>query len=289
MGAHAQAGGPTATTKSAQNLPQAGGNKMIFERHSDLNIHYILRGTEDAPVVVFVNALGTDLGLWGAIHQLLPETTRTLRYDQRGQGLSTCPPPPYSMGALVKDLEALLDHLEIRNAVLVGTSLGGMVAQGLAVKRLDQVRAMVLSGTATKLATPPIWDARIDRIRSVGLDTYIEEMMPRLLARKFRDTREAAVINDLLTRRDAEGYIGACHAISGTDFYATTASLTLPTLVMAGSEDGETPPDLVREMSDLIKGAHFELLRGTGHFPMIEQPQTFAKHLSAFLSSIGHI
>ena len=75
----------------------------------------------------------------------MPEGLRIIRYDMRGHGRSAVPAPPYSMGALVRDTEALLDHLGVRDSVFVGLSIGGMVAQGLAVKRLDLVRGLVLA------------------------------------------------------------------------------------------------------------------------------------------------
>ena len=83
--------------------------------------------------------------------------------------------------------------------------------------------------------------------------------------------------------------IGCASAISGTDFFTPTSGLTLPTLVVAGSEDGATPPDLVRETADLIKGSRFELMRRVGHLPMVENPEGFADLLSIFLQDIGHV
>ena len=111
----------------------------------DVQLHYRTDGPADGPPVVFANSLATDLRLWDPLLPLLPAGLRIIRYDKRGHGLSSLPRPPYSMGALVKDAERLLDHLQVRNAVMVGLSIGGMIAQGLAVKRLDMVRALVLS------------------------------------------------------------------------------------------------------------------------------------------------
>ena len=93
----------------------------------------------------------------------------------------------------------------------------------------------------------------------------------------------------MLTRQPAEGYMGCSAAIAGTDFYTTTASLALPTLAIAGSEDGSTPPDLVRETADLIKGSRFELIRGAGHLPCVEKPAEYAEFLTGFLKEIGHV
>ena len=92
---------------------------------------------------------------------------------------------------------------------------------------------------------------------------------------------------DRLLAQNPEGWIGCASAVAGTDFYTTTATLTLPTLALAGSEDGSTPADLVRETATLIRGSRFELIRGAGHLPPVDRPEPWASAVSAFLHSIG--
>ncbi len=251
-------------------------------------IHYREDGDPNGAPVVFANSLGTDLRIWDPIVPLLPPGLRIIRYDMRGHGLSSCPAPPYSMGALVTDAERLLDHLNIRDCLFVGLSIGGMVAQGLAVKRLDQVRAMVLSNTAAKIGTPTLWTDRIEAVRQGGIAALSDAILERWFSRAFRATPELALWRHMLERQPAPGYIGCCAAISGTDFYTPTSGLTLPTLAIAGSEDGSTPPDLVRETALLIKGAQFELIRGTGHIPCVEKPRDYAALLTRFMTAIAH-
>ncbi len=254
-----------------------------------VDLNYRTDGDPNGAPVVFANSLGTDLRLWDKVIPLLPTGLRMIRYDKRGHGLSSCPKAPYSMGALVSDLEGLLDHLEVRDAVIVGCSIGGMIAQGIAVKRLDQIRAMVLTNTAAKIGTEAIWADRIAAVEQDGVEALADATMERWFSDRFRATPELIAWRNMLTRTPADGYAGCSAAISGTDFYTTTASLTLPTLAIAGSEDGSTPPDLVRETAALVKGSRFELIRGAGHLPMVEKPQEFANHLSGFLRDIGHI
>ncbi len=255
----------------------------------DIALNYRIDGPEDGPTVVFANSLGTDYRLWDKLLPLLPQNLRFIRYDKRGHGLSECPNPPYTMGALVSDLEKLLDFLNVRDAVLVGCSIGGLIAQGIAVKRLDQIRAIVLSNTGAKIGTVEMWDDRIAAVAKGGIEALAEPTMERWFSKDFRATPELTAWRAMLTRTPAEGYMGCSSAISGTDFYTTTASLSLPTLGIAGSEDGSTPPDLVRETVDLVKGSRFELIRGAGHLPMVENPERYAEVLTAFLSDIGHI
>ena len=254
----------------------------------DVQIHYREDGDPSGAPVVFANSLGTDLRLWDDVVPLLPPGLRLIRYDKRGHGLSACPPAPYSMGALVTDAERLLDHLGVRDCVFVGLSIGGMIAQGLAVKRLDLVRGMVISNTAAKIGTQAMWDDRIAAIRAGGIEALADAVMERWFSKAFRATAELTAWRNMLIRQPAEGYMGCAAAISGTDFYTTTATLTLPTLAIAGTEDGSTPPDLVRETAELIRGARFHLIRGAGHLPCVEKPAEYAETLTAFLKEIGH-
>ena len=92
----------------------------------------------------------------------------------------------------------------------------------------------------------------------------------------------------MLIRQPVAGYAGCSAAIAGTDFYTPTSGLRLPVLGIAGSDDGSTPPDLVRETVDLVPGSRFELMRGVGHLPCVEDPQTYARILSDFIKETGH-
>ncbi len=261
---------------------------MPLAELGDVRLNYLDQGNPAGAPVVFLNATGCDLSLWDAVVARLSPDLRLIRFDMRGHGRTSCPPAPYTMGALIRDAEALLDHLCVRDCVLVGLSIGGMVAQGLAVKRLDMVRAVVLSNTAAKLATPAIWADRIAMVRDKGTGAIVDDTMAAWFPDRFRKTAAYPAWRDMFLRQPDQAILGFMAAISGTDFYTTTASLTLPTLVIAGGRDGVTPPDLVRELAGLIKGAKFHLIRGGGHVPCIDQPDDYAATLNSFLKEIGH-
>ncbi len=252
----------------------------------DLRLNAVIDGPEAAPPLVLIHALGTDLTIWDPVLARLPPL-RLLRYDLRGHGRSDAPPAPYAMGALIRDAERLMDQFALKDAVVAGLSIGGLVAQGLAVKRLDLVRALVLSNTAARIGTPAIWDGRIAAVRDGGMAAVIEGVLDRWFGRK--DAAHAAVWRARLLAQNPEGWMGCAGAIAGTDFYQTTATLTLPTLVIAGDRDGSTPPDLVRETADLIRGSRFHLIRGAGHLPPVDAPEAFAAALTDFLRRIGHV
>ena len=255
----------------------------------DVKLHYREDGDPDGAPVVFANSLGTDFRLWDPILPHLPKGLRIIRYDKRGHGLSDCPKPPYSMGKLVHDVERLLDMLEVRDCVFVGLSIGGLIAQGLAAKRLDLMRAMVVSNTGAKIGTRDIWNSRINAVREGGMEAVADATMERWFSKDFQKTPELHLWRNMLTRTPIDGFTGCSEAIAGTDFITPTSGLRLPTLGIAGSEDGGTPPDLVRETTNLVPGSKFHLIRRAGHLPCVEKPEEYASVLTDFLKSVGHV
>lgn len=255
----------------------------------DIRLNAQLEGPAGSPVLVFAHALGTDRTIWDGVVSLLQGRFRILSYDHRGHGRSDTTPPPYTMGGLIRDLERLMDHYSLKEAVVIGVSLGGLVAQGLAVERLDLVRGLVMSNTAARIGTPELWRQRSEEVRANGLDAYADGAMQRILGPAFRSNPVEPYLRGLLTRTDPDGWIGCAAAIAGCDFYTTTASLRLPTLAIAGANDGTTPPDLVRETAELVPGHRFALMRGAGHLPMVEKPVEYAALLQTFLHDIGHM
>jgi len=255
----------------------------------DVTLHFREDGEPDGAPVVFANSLGTNLHMWDGILPHLPAGLRIIRYDKRGHGQSSVPPAPYTMGALVRDIEALLDHLEVRDAVFVGLSVGGLIGQGLAVKRLDQVRALVLSNTAAKIGTKKMWQDRIKAVREGGIEAVADPVMERWFSRDFLASGRVPAWREMLVSQPQEGYVGCCAAISGTDFFTPISGLRLSLMGIAGSEDGATPPDLVRETVELVPGSKFHLMRRAGHLPCVEQPEEYAGLLAGFLRDVGHV
>jgi 3-oxoadipate enol-lactonase len=162
-----------------------------------------------------------------------------------------------------------------------------MVAQGLAVKRLDQIRALVLSNTATKRGTKDTWARLITQIEAQGIAPYLAQDFAKSFSPAFRKTPAAALWQNRHSAQNTQAILGCAAAIGGTDFYTTSASLRLATLVIASANDAITPADMAQELAGLIPGAAFHLIPKSGHFPMIEQPAAFAATLTGFLTAIG--
>ncbi len=258
---------------------------MPFERVNGIVLHYEVRGAAEGPVLVFANSLGTDFRIWNGVAQNLAKDFRLVFYDKRGHGLSEATPQPYSLKDHVDDLAALLDLLKISSAVIVGLSVGGMIAQGLAALRPDLVRALVLCDTAHKIGTAESWNARIDAVNKAGIGSIADSVMERWFTPLYRTPENPAFIGytAMLTRTASEGYAGTCAALRDADLTESTRALKVPTLCLVGDQDGSTPPELVRELASLIEGARCEIIADAGHLPCIEQPDGTATLIRSFL------
>lgn len=247
-------------------------------------LHVQLDGPDDGPVVVYANSLGTDLRLWGRVLPLLPQGLRHIRYDKRGHGLSGI-----GGGARIDDHAddaiAVIEAFAHRPVVFVGLSIGGLIGQVVAHRRPDLVRALVLSNTAARLGTAESWQTRINAVNDGGLDSIADAVMERWFAAPFRASPELALWRAMLARTPAPGYTAACAALAGADQTAATATLRLPTLVIAGAEDGASPSALVKATADLIPDAAFHEIPGAGHLPCVEAPAAWAALVAPFLKA----
>jgi 3-oxoadipate enol-lactonase len=258
---------------------------MAFARVNGVVLHHEDRGGTGKPAIVYSNSLGTDFRIWDEVVARLGDRFRHIRYDKRGHGLSEATPAPYAMDDHVGDLESLLDHLDVKASAVVGLSVGGVIAQGLAAKRPDLVEVMVLMDTAHRIGTAEMWNQRIDGVTKNGIASLADAIMQRWFTPAYRspDNPDFVGYTAMLTRTTVDGYAGTCAALRDTDYTEQTKALSLPVLAIVGDQDGSTPPDLVRSTADLIRGARFRIIPDAGHLPCIEQPQAVANLMHNFL------
>jgi len=250
-----------------------------------LTTHFTLEGTGERVPLVFVNALGTDLRIWDGVVPHFSNRYPVLRFDKRGHGLSDCPPAPYSIHDFSTDLLGLLDQLEISQAIVVGISVGGMVALDFAASWPARVHSMVLCDTAPVIGTADLWNDRINRLREDGMGSMAEAILTRWFSPAFKENSPAAYQGyyNMLTRMPVEGYTGTCEAIRDADLTESTRTIEAHTLILCGTEDVSTPPDLVRGLVELMPNAEFQEIPGAGHSTCIEQPDLVAEQIKRFL------
>ena len=263
---------------------------MAFARINGVLLHYRLAGPPDAPVLVFANSLGTDQRIWDAVAAQLADRYRVVGYDKRGHGLSDAPSGDYSLGDHVADLTGLLDHLGIGDVAICGVSIGGLIAQGVALQQPERIGRLILCDTAAKFGDAHLWNGRIGAIAQGGMAAIADGVMERWFSPDFMTQQPDALAGwrNLFLRSDATGYASTCATLRDADLTADVSRIACPTLVIAGSADKSTPVELVRSLATAIPGARFEIIAGAGHIPSIEQPDALSGLIARFLEEAIH-
>lgn len=263
---------------------------MQFAKINDVTLHYQLLGApEGKPTLVFVNSLGTDFRIWRDVIVGMAGEAAMIAYDKRGHGLSDIGKTyPYSMDDHVGDLAGLLDYLNVKDAIICGVSVGGLIAQGISKARPDLVRALILCDTGHIIGNDDLWNARIEAVESKGIEPLAEGILERWFSPAYRreDNPDFAGYRNMLVRTTAQGYAGTSAAIRDTDYTEVARFITVPTLCLVGDQDGATPPELNRELSNLIAESRFEIIEGAGHIPSIEQPGIMLGLIKGFLQQV---
>lgn len=251
-------------------------------------MHFLSDGGE-GPTLVLANSLGTDLRIWDALLPRLPSGLRVLRFDKRGHGLSDLAGET-SIEDLAADVAALIEAAAPGERVaFCGVSIGGLIGQALAVARPNVLAALVLSNTATRVGTEESWAARIAQVEEQGLSAIADGIMERWFAGPFRSTPEISLWRNMLLRTPAEGYVACCQALARADLTQAAGRIGLPVLMVGGSRDEATPPELVRDAARRIPGARLALIEDAGHLPMVEAPDAFAAVVLPFLREHLHV
>jgi 3-oxoadipate enol-lactonase len=252
-------------------------------------IHYQTIGAPAGkPTIVFANALGTDFRIWRDVIVRLAGDFAIVTYDKRGHGLSDVGESPYTMDDHVSDLEALLDHLNLKQAIICGLSVGGVIAQGLYARRKDLVRALILCDTAPKIGDEDGWNERIRTVEEQGIAALADGVLERWFTPGFRraDNADFAGYRNMLTRTPVAGYAGTCAALRDIDYTREAGLIGVPTLCVVGDQDGSTPPDLVLAMAKAIPAANYEVIADAGHLPCVEQPEALVAVMRAFIAGL---
>lgn len=262
-----------------------GGYEGGYVSVEGARLHYRIDGSQDVPPLVFLNALGTDLQMWEP--QLPPVTDRfrVVRYDSRGHGRSDALTGPYTLDLLGRDLLALLDAHGIERAHLCGLSLGGMVAQWVAIYHPERVQRIVLANTAARIGGEASWTERIQAVSAGGMGAVSDVVVDRFLSASFRDSHPEVTrwIVSMVEATPAQGYVAACAALRDADLRPLVGQIRAPTLIISGALDQSTPPEQSRELQAALIDSRLLILDQAAHLSNLERAEAFNAALVAFL------
>jgi 3-oxoadipate enol-lactonase len=249
--------------------------------------HVVLQGPESGTPVVLCHALGLDLSMWsGVARHLAASGHPVMRYDLQGHGASVLAGKP-DIDALVADAARLVQEWNMGPVVFVGLSLGGMVAQGLAIRHPQHVRALVLANTAASYppAAREAFLARAAQVRAGGMAAVVDAALQRYLSPGFQhqDPVATAALRGRLLRCEPAAYAACCEALATVDWHGGLAGIQVPTWVVSGASDLAAPPALQQALTQGIAHARLTVLP-CAHLPTLEAPEAFTAGLEAFIA-----
>jgi 3-oxoadipate enol-lactonase len=255
-------------------------------RTQEIELHYEERGTGEPPLLVIagIPAVASD---WASLAGPLSARRRVIAYDNRGSGASTVTPGPYTTTQLAADAMALLDALDIERADVFGMSLGGMVAQELALGWPERVHKLVLGCTHAGLAHAAQMPRETGRAFALQTDDWAERM--RALAPfAFARGVDPALLDAFIEKKskdvqDPLGYTAQIQAVLTHDTYERLPQISAPTLILTGDDDQIIPAASSGVLHDHIPGSRLEVIEGSGHLFFIEQPDATLLVLESFL------
>jgi 3-oxoadipate enol-lactonase len=244
-----------------------------------------VHGDETAAPLLLLHSLGCDHHMWD--HQLgvFSRSHRVVAVDIRGHGTSGAPHGDYTLERLGQDVVDVADTLGIDRFDYCGLSIGGLIGQWLGLHAAARLRSLTLCNTAAKISEVERWNERIDVARTTGMAALVDAVIDRWFTPEFADAHPDDIeqFRSQLLATDPQGYAGCCAAIRGADLRGDVHGIVTRTLLVAGTRDIATPPELTDHLHAQIEGSHVVSLEA-GHLSNVEQPDAFTDALTHFLA-----
>lgn len=258
---------------------------MTTIRANGIDICYDIQG--EGPCLILSHSLATDLSMWDDQMAALTPHFRVLRFDTRGHGGTSAPDGAYDFAWLTADVLWLMERLGIGRAHFCGISLGGMIAQHVALAAPEKIDRLVLVSTTSAYGPEAraLWAERIAAVRTGGMAPLVAPTLERWFTAPYRAARPEVMarVGAMIAATPAAGYIGCGQAIPLMDTTARLAQLRCPALVIAGADDAGMPPAMGRRIADHLPGARLKVIESAAHLCNIEQKDSFNSLLLEFL------
>ena len=249
---------------------------------------HLSRGAGETAVVM-LHGVGGGAAAWTPqIDAIAAAGYRAVAWDAPGYG-ATAPVEPYDMANLARALERLLDALPARRHVLMGHSMGGMVALEALATFPQKVDGLVLSASSPAFGKADgAWQQAFlaQRLGPLDAGRTMADLAPALVAAMVGpDAAPAgvALAADTMARVPGETYRKALHALVRFDRRDALGSIRVPTLAIAGERDVTAPPAVMEKMAARIARAEYHVLAGCGHLANLERPRPFNELVLAWL------
>lgn len=251
-------------------------------------VHVTVSG--DGPVLLCLHGIGSSARSFEGLQARLADVRTVVAWDAPGYAKSSDPPTPPGMDGFADAAVAVLDHLEVDRADLLGVSFGGVVAVRAALRHPDRLRSIVLADSTPGSGSDPDRAAsmrqRGPELARLGSQAFAAARAPRLVSRAASEELVARVADVMASTIRLPGYGWAADAMADTDHTPDLPRVSTPALVMCGAHDQICPPAVSRDLAERIPGARYAEVPGAGHLANQEAPDAFATAVRDFLGTV---
>ena len=266
---------------------------MPVAKTENLNVYYEIIG--HGPPLVMIRGVGSNVDHWYEQVPVLSRKYQLLVFDNRGIARSSDPGGSFSTKDMAADTVALMEAVGIKKAHVLGYSMGGMIAQELALAYPDKISGLILvatdCGISLRIEARPEYSRLFTEMIRLGTNEAKTAAAGCLFANQTFESRP-----DIM-QRYAEVSLRfpapqrtlerQWEAITRHDACSRLQNITAPTLVITGSEDALVPPENSRVLAERIPNAQLRSIDGGGHLFVVEQPQQFNEAVLGFLDSLS--
>ena len=247
------------------------------------------------PPLVLVHGLGYARWGWEPVVDGLAERFSVVLFDNRGIGESDAPRSPYTVAEMAADTLGVLDEAGLEQTHVLGTSLGGMVAQELTLTAPERVERLVLACTTPGgPAAYPMPEATVQLMveapslePATALRRFVENALARATVVERPELVERILAHRLAAPQNPAAWQGQAAAGAAFDVDGRLGAIACPTLVLHGTADTVVDVRNAQLLGERIPHARVELLPDTGHLFFWEQPERFVASVTAFLTEDG--
>ncbi len=252
-----------------------------------LRVEYTQTGTGED--LLLLHSLLTELSVFERVLPALAASRRVTCINLPGFGASG-PAEFITVADYADHVARTMDALKLSVATDVfGNGFGAFVALELAIRHGARLRRLLVADTVATFPEPARLPFRgmAEKVRANGMQAVLDTAIGRMFPAEFQAAHPEVVARrkSMLAPANAECFARACLALAALDLRPRLGGIRNPTLVMCGALDQTTPPALAQEVAKAIPGALYREIAGSGHCPMLEQPQTLVAAMSAFLGS----
>lgn len=248
----------------------------------DLRLWYEREGKGEPPLVV-IHGVGNSSDDWLSVIDFLADAFDIIRIDMRGHGRSSIPPGEWTIGDLSEDIVALADHLELERMHVAGFSLGGLVAQYIAIQHPARLKRLAILSSVSGRSEQEraAVEARLSYIVDSHPADYFERSVDRWFTPGFRASNPEAVEKKkrIISAMDREAYAKAYRILATTDLAEDLHRIEAPTLVMTGEHDRGSNTRMAKLMHEKIPESELVILPDLRHSILLEAPALVAGHL----------